>query len=177
MGEKYNIIDLTNHLEELREEFDKRYYYYIHRMEYLKANKKRLRKKELRFHFRTLTYSINSHTLDIVETLKKCKDYISMNNHGRVSKFDTMVNTDEHKYIRKKFKKKLSKEFRKVDRFLSNAKYTRNEIAHEMTETLKLFLVLQREEILKALTNSLNILNKLQSTNELRNMHKRNQYL
>lgn len=172
-GEKYNLNSIVVHVEDLIEEFEEFYQYYMDEIEYLNMNKNDFKKKELRKRYRHLAYSMNGHSMDIIETLKKCNDYLFSNNHGIVSECDIVVDVDEFKHIRKQFKKNHLAEFKKAYVFVKEAKKSRNFISHTMAEKLYTFPIMQKDKILRALKNYLDLFNKLGMTNEVAKASKR----
>jgi hypothetical protein len=174
-GKIYNLNSIVVHVEDLIEEYEALYQHYMDEIEYLFLNKDTFKKKELRMRYRRLAYLMNSHTIDITETMKKCNDYLFLNNHGTVSDCDVVVDVDEFKHIRKQFKKNHLANFKKVYGFVKEAKKGRNFIAHTLAENLHVFPIMQKENVLRTLNKYLDLFNKLGLTNEVAKASKRKQ--
>ncbi|WP_017756786.1 hypothetical protein [Calidifontibacillus oryziterrae] len=174
----YSLEDIRIHVEDLIEEFDFNCSDYENEMNRIKRKAKDWKVKKTIRRIRLLAYAINGHYIDIVETLKKCNDYLYLNNHLNSQGYSNMalVDLEEFKDIRRNIKKTNKDKINKLYRKSHSLKNERNKTAHTMCELISTFLIENKVDILDSLNQYLELLNKVaKNKNDIKKREKHKQ--
>lgn len=177
----YLLDDIRIHVQDLIDEMDDNCDDYLKQMRKIIRKRHSWKKKEVRRRIRKLSYTMTAHYIDIVETLKKCNDYLYLSNHGYANgeKYinNVLVDVDELKDIRRRVKNLHIDEIKKLYRKLDPFKNERNQFAHKLNKFLPISLVKNKDQMVQILKSYLEILDKITDRNEVKQMEKRNAFI
>ncbi|WP_340387401.1 hypothetical protein [Paenibacillus sp. FSL E2-0151] len=177
----YLLDDIRIHVQDLIDEMDDNCEDYLKQMRKIIQKRNSWKKKEVRRRIRKLSYTMTGHYIDIVETFKKCNDYVYLNNHSyaKGEKYinNVLVDLDELKHNRRRVKNLHIDEIKKLYRKLDPFKNERNQFAHKLNNFLPISLVENKKQMVQILISYLGILDKIADKNEVKQMEKRNAYI
>lgn len=177
----YLLDDIRLHVQDLIDEMDDNCDDYLKQMGKIIRKRHSWKKKEVRRRIRKLSYTMTAHYIDIVETFKKCNDYLYLNNHryAKGEKYinNVLVDVDELKDIRRRVKNLHIDEIKKLYRKIDPFKNERNQFAHKLNEFLPISLVENKDQMVQILTSYLEILDNIVDRNEVKQMEKRNAFI
>lgn len=177
----YLLDDIRIHVQDLIDEMDDNCEDYLKQMKKIIRKRNSWKKKEVRRRIRKLSYTMTGHYIDIVETFKKCNDYLYLNNHtyakGEKYTNNVLVDLDELKHIRRRVKNLHIDEIKKLYRKLDPFKNERNQFAHKLNNYLPISLVKDKEQMVQMLTSYLEILDKVTNRNEVKQMEQQNAFI
>jgi hypothetical protein len=176
----YSLEDIRTHVEDLIEELYDNCSDYERKLSRIIRKAKDWDIKKTKRKIRLIAYAINGHYIDIVETLKKCNDYLYLNNHLNNEDYPkiALVDLEEFKKIRRNIKKTNKDKINKLYRKSHSLKQERNKTAHTMCELIATFLIENKVDILDSLNQYLELLNKVaKNKNDIKIRDKQKQSL
>lgn len=176
----YLLDDIRIHVQDLIDEMDDNCEDYLKQMRKIIQKRNSWKKKRLEGEY-VNSYTMTGHYIDIVETFKKCNDYVYLNNHSyaKGEKYinNVLVDLDELKHNRRRVKNLHIDEIKKLYRKLDPFKNERNQFAHKLNNFLPISLVENKKQMVQILISYLGILDKIADKNEVKQMEKRNAYI